>query len=187
MEMQSQRTKGAQGQGVRAHLKVPACYQCRRCTNGCPVTFAMDIYPDRVIRLVNLGQMERVLQCNTIWVCSACETCTTRCPNEVDIAGVMDNLKEMAMDAGIRPSQGPTLAFHEAFLRDIEKRGRIFEGGMMQGYMLRSGEIFRKMRDRSIVEDIRMGLRLLKKGRMPIIPEGIKDKKGLRQLMKRDK
>ena len=166
---------------------MPACYQCRRCTNGCPVTFAMDIYPDRVIRLVNLGQMERVLKCNTIWVCSACETCTTRCPNEVDIAGVMDNLKEMALEAGIRPSQGPTLAFHEAFLRDIEKRGRIFEGGMMQSYMLRSGEIFRKMRDRSIVEDIRMGLRLLKKGRMPIIPEGIKDKKGLRQLMKREK
>ena len=187
MKTPHQKTDRAQEQAVRGHLKVPACYQCRRCTNGCPLTFAMDIYPDRVIQLVNLGQMERVLQCNTIWVCSACETCTTRCPNEVDIAGVMDNLKEMAMDAGIRPSQGSTLAFHEAFLRDIEKRGRIFEGGMMQGYMLRSGEIFRKMRDRSIVEDIRMGLRLLKKGRMPIIPEGIKDKKGLRQLMKRDK
>lgn len=179
--------KGTHGTGVRDHLKVPACYQCRRCTNGCPVTFAMDIYPDRVIRLVNLGQMDRVLNSSTIWICSACETCTTRCPNEVDIAGVMDNLKEMAIRSGIKAPQGATHAFHEAFLRDIGKRGRVFEGGMMQSYMIRSGEIFRKTRDGSIMDDVFLGLRMLKKGRMPLIPEGIKDKKALKDLMKRDK
>ncbi|PQP34106.1 heterodisulfide reductase, partial [Desulfobacteraceae bacterium SEEP-SAG9] len=75
-------------------IKVSACYQCKKCTNGCPVTFAMDIYPDRVIRFIQLGQEDRVLNCNTIWICSACETCTTRCPNEVDIAGAMDYMKE---------------------------------------------------------------------------------------------
>lgn len=173
--------------GVRDHLKVPACYQCRRCTNGCPITFAMDIYPDRLIRLVNLGQMDRVLHSSTIWVCSACETCTTRCPNEVDIAGVMDNLKEMAVRSGIKAPQGATHAFHEAFLRDIGKRGRVFEGGMMQSYMIRSGELIRKTKDLSIMDDVRMGLRMLRKGRMPLFPEGIKDKKALRELMKREK
>ena len=45
-----------------------ACFQCRKCTNGCPVTFAMDLYPDEVIRLVLLGQRETVLACQTIWV-----------------------------------------------------------------------------------------------------------------------
>ena len=182
-----QQIKGSRGPMVRDHLKVAACYQCRRCTNGCPITFAMDIYPDRVIRLVNLGQMDRVLHSSTIWVCSACETCTTRCPNEVDIAGVMDNLKEMAVRSGIKAPQGATHAFHEAFLRDIGKRGRIFEGGLMQSYMIRSGEIFRKARDGSIKDDILMGFRMLKKGRMPLIPEGIKDRSALRNLMKRDK
>ena len=62
-----------------------ACFQCRKCTNGCPVTFAMDLYPDEVIRMVILGQRDTVLSCRTIWVCAACETCTTRCPNEVKI------------------------------------------------------------------------------------------------------
>ena len=57
----------------------------------------------------------------------------------------------------------------------------------MRSYMIRSGEIFRKTRDGSIMEDLRMGLRMLKKGRMPLIPEGIKDKKALRELMKREK
>ena len=58
-----------------------ACFQCRKCTNGCPVTFAMDFYPDEVIRMVILGQREAVLSCQTIWVCAACQTCTTRCAN----------------------------------------------------------------------------------------------------------
>ena len=74
-------------------FQAEACYQCRKCTNGCPVTFAMDLYPDEVIRMVILGQRERVLNCDTVWVCAACETCTTRCPNDVKIAELMDRLK----------------------------------------------------------------------------------------------
>ena len=167
-----------------AHLKTSMCYQCKRCTNGCPVTFAMDIYPDRVIRLVNLGLMDRVLNCNTIWICSACETCTTRCPNEVDIAGVMDYLKEQAIHEGVKIPQPRTYAFHEAFLKDVEKRGRVFEGRMMQSYMIKSGELFRKIGNGSIVEDIFLGLKLFLKGRMPVLPEGIKGKKEVKGLIK---
>jgi heterodisulfide reductase subunit C len=143
----------------------------------------MDIYPDKVIRLVNIGQMDRVLNCRTIWICSACETCTTRCPNEVDIAGVMDHLKEMALCYGIRPSQTATRAFHDAFLREIEKRGRVFEGGLMHSYMLRSGELWRKLGDFSILEDLALGMRLFLKGRMPLRPEGIKGKKEVKDLI----
>jgi len=76
---------------------VSSCYQCKKCSAGCPLTFAMDFYPDQVIRLALLGQEEQVLGCRTIWVCSSCETCTTRCPNNIDIAGVMDWLKEAAI------------------------------------------------------------------------------------------
>jgi len=61
-------------------VKVSACFQCRKCTNGCPVTFAMDLYPDQVMRYIQLGIREPVLNSSTIWVCASCETCTTRCP-----------------------------------------------------------------------------------------------------------
>jgi len=169
---------------LRDRLRVSACYQCRRCTNGCPVTFAMDLYPDEVIRRANLGQLERVLTCDTIWVCSGCETCTTRCPNEVDIAGVMDHLKEMALKAGVQVPQQRSYIFHQSFLREIEKRGRVFEGGLMQRYMLRSGDLFRKMADGSLLEDAALGFKMLRKGRMPLLPEGIKGKKEVRKLIK---
>ncbi len=35
-------------------LAVSKCFQCRKCSGGCPLTFAMDLLPDRVIRLVFL-------------------------------------------------------------------------------------------------------------------------------------
>jgi heterodisulfide reductase subunit C len=167
-----------------ASLNVTACFQCRKCTNGCPVTFAMDIYPDQVIRLVLLGQKERVLKCSTIWVCSACETCTTRCPNEVDIAGTMDALKEMALKEGIEIPQPKTYAFHKAFLDDVKKRGRMFEGKMMQSYLLNSGELFRKVADGSIKEEISLGWNMFKRGRLPLLPKGIKAKKEVKEILR---
>ena len=150
-------------------LNLDVYFQCRKCTNGCPVTFAMDIYPDQVIRLVVLGQKERVLRCSTIWICSACETCTTRCPNEVDIAATMDALKEMAVKKGVQIPQPKTYAFHRAFLDDIKKRGRMFEGRLMQSYLLKSGELFRKLADGTIKEEISLGLNMFKKGRLPLL------------------
>lgn len=161
-----------------------ACFQCRKCTNGCPVTFAMDIYPDQVIRLAVLGQKDRVLNCNTIWVCSSCETCTTRCPNEVDIAATMDALKEMAIEAGIEIPQPKTVAFHRAFLEDVKKRGRMFEGKVMQSYLLKSGEFYKKIMDGSIKEEISLGWNMFKKGRLPLLPKGIKAKKEIREILK---
>ncbi len=166
-------------------LNYQFCYQCRRCTNGCPLTFAMDIYPDRVIRLLNLGQLDRILHCATIWICSSCKTCTTRCPNQVDIAGVMDYLKEKAIEEGIRPPEMATLVFHESFLKEIEKRGRVFEAGLMQRYMLLSGQLSQKIRDGSIKDDIKMGIKLFLKGRMPLLPESIKGRKEIKHLIRK--
>jgi len=165
-------------------LNLTACFQCRKCTNGCPVTFAMDIYPDQVIRLVNLGQKERVLRCSTIWICSACETCTTRCPNEVDIAATMDALKEMAVREGVQIPEPKTYAFHRAFVEDIRRRGRMFEGRLMQSYLLKSGELFRKLADGTIREEISLGLNMFKKGRLPLLPKGIKDKKEIEEILR---
>jgi heterodisulfide reductase subunit C len=175
------------GELSKAGLNVNACYQCRRCTNGCPVAFAMDLYPDEVIRRVMLNHVDRVLGCNTIWVCSGCETCTTRCPNEVDIAGVMDGLKEMALRSGREVPQRETYVFHDSFLKEIEKRGRVFEGGLMQRYMIRSGDFLKKMRDGSIFKDMALGFKMLRKGRMPLVPVDIKGKEEVRELIKRAK
>ncbi|MDD3580134.1 MAG: 4Fe-4S dicluster domain-containing protein [Desulfobacca sp.] len=164
-------------------IAVSACYQCKKCTNGCPVTFAMDLYPDQVIRLVQIGQQKAVLNCSTIWVCSACETCTTRCPNEVDVAGIMDYLKEQAIKSGIDIPQPRTYAFHRVFLEDIGRRGRVFEGGLLPRYMFQSGEIWRKLKDRELKDDLELAYHLFRKGRLALTPQGIRARAAIKKIL----
>ena len=165
-------------------VKVSACYQCKKCTVGCPLTFAMDIYPDQVIRLVQMGQRERVLACNTIWVCSGCETCTTRCPNAVDVAGIMDYLKETAIRSGMEIPQPKTYVFHRAFLNEIRRRGRVFEAGLVGTYLRESGELKAKLEDKTLGEELALGWAMFKKGRMRLFPKGIKGKTEIREILK---
>ena len=165
-------------------VKVSACYQCRKCTNGCPVTFAMDLYPDQVMRYIQLGIREPVLNSSTIWVCASCETCTTRCPNEVDIAGAMDYLKQTVVREKSKAREKKVLTFHQVFLDDIRKRGRIFESGLMQNYLLKSGEAFTKLKDLSILEEMRLGWTMYRKGRLNLLPHSIKGKDEVKKLFK---
>jgi heterodisulfide reductase subunit C len=164
-----------------------ACFQCRKCTNGCPVTFAMDIYPDEVIRLVILGQINTVLACQTIWVCAACETCTTRCPNDVRIAELMDCLKEMAVQAGLPSPQPRITALHETFLNNIKKRGRLYETTLLPVYLLKSGELRHKLSSGDWRYDLKLGRQMLSKGRVPLKPKSINGIKEVREILDRRK
>ncbi len=164
-----------------------ACFQCRKCTNGCPVTFAMDLYPDEVIRLVILGQRETVLDCRTIWVCAACETCTTRCPNDVRIAELMDCLKEMAVQEGVPSPQPQILTLHETFLNNIKKWGRVYETTLLPAYLLKSGELLDKWNSGTWRYDLKLGRQMFSKGRLPLMPKSIKGKSEVRKILARRK
>jgi heterodisulfide reductase subunit C len=76
-----------------------ACNQCGKCSAGCPAAFAMDLLPNQVIRLVQLG-LEEVLQSRTIWLCASCLTCASRCPKGVDLSRVMDTLRLIVLRSG---------------------------------------------------------------------------------------
>ena len=162
-----------------------ACFQCRKCTNGCPVTFAMDLYPDEVIRLVILGQRETVLGCRTIWVCAACETCTTRCPNDVKIAELMDCLKEMAVQEGVPSPQPQILTLHETFLNNIKKRGRVYETTLLPAYLLKSGKLLEMWNSGTWRYDLKLGRQMFSKGRLPLMPKSIKGKEDVRKILTR--
>ena len=87
--------KAISGEDVRA------CYQCGKCTAGCPLASAMDLMPNQIIRLLQLGEHEQVLKSRTIWQCASCLTCAARCPKEVDPARVMEALRTILMRQGV--------------------------------------------------------------------------------------
>ncbi len=74
-----------------------ACYQCGKCSAGCPSISEMDISPNEIIRLVQLGEEKEVLNSKTIWVCASCFTCVTRCPKGVDLAKIMESLRQITL------------------------------------------------------------------------------------------
>jgi heterodisulfide reductase subunit C len=75
---------------------IDLCFQCGACSSGCPLTVEMDLLPSTVIRYAQLG-MEEVLESNTIWVCSTCFNCEVRCPRGIDIANVMEALRQIML------------------------------------------------------------------------------------------
>lgn len=76
------------------------CYQCGNCSGGCPVSFAMEIAPSKVMRFLQLGMIEEVQKANSMWVCVGCLQCYSRCPKGVSVAAVLEGLRQMTLRKG---------------------------------------------------------------------------------------
>lgn len=153
---------------------IELCYHCQKCASGCIATEYADFYPNEILRLVQLGQKERALQCSSIWICSSCETCGTRCPNGINMRAVIDALKEESISEN-RVKERKIHLFHTVFLNSVRANGRVHEPTMMAIYKLKS---------RDLLSDIDIGLDLFKKGKMPLLPSRIKDKKTLKNIFR---
>ncbi len=146
------------------------CYQCYKCSAGCPISFDMDLLPHQIIRSVVFNQKEKALSSKTIWLCASCETCTTRCPNEIDIAKVMDVLRQIQRESGM-PAQEPKIpVFHKAFLNSIKKKGRVHELTMIQQYNQESGDLMEKVKTGTWKDDVKLGMKMFFRGKLKILP-----------------
>ena len=76
---------------------VLSCYQCGLCSGSCPVRFAMDLSHTQVIRLVQVGNIEKIFESNTFWICSTCFACHARCPREINITRIMEALRQIRL------------------------------------------------------------------------------------------
>jgi heterodisulfide reductase subunit C len=157
--------------------KVNRCYQCSKCAAGCPVSYAMDYTPAQIIHAIRLGLDELALKSKTVWLCASCETCTARCPQEVDIAGVMDAVKIVALRRGVKPAVPRVASFYRAALGNIRVWGRMFELGMIADL---------KLRTRDFLKDAGLGMRMLRKGKLKVIPS-LKGAKATRRIFRRVK
>ena len=138
------------------------CYQCRKCASGCPIAYTMDYTPVQLLHAARLGLKELVLGSATIWLCACCETCVTRCPQDVDIVKVMDSLRAMALRAGVKPRVPEVAYFYRFSLQNIRFVGRLYEVGLIAQL---------KLATRQFSKDWRMGFEMLKKGKLKLLPD----------------
>jgi len=161
-------------------VKLNHCYQCGKCAAGCPVAMDMDLTSCQILRLVQFGNPEwdrQALQSEGIWLCLACETCSTRCPQEVEVAKVMDFVRTEALARGLaHPKSRDILAFHHAFLDSIRTTGRLYEIGLVADYKLRS---------RHFLKDVLLAPKMLRRGKLPLLPHLIKGRDAMARIFAR--
>lgn len=144
---------------------VSNCYQCGNCTAGCPAAFTYDMQANQVMRAVQLGLKDKVLHSQSIWMCLSCSTCSLRCPNNIDVASVMETLRHMARRENIVAV--PRMdKFWMSFLNTVQAFGRSFEIGTMVLYMLRSLRL---------TTDVDLAPAALSKGKLGLKPHVIPD------------
>jgi len=137
------------------------CFQCKKCTAGCPLMFAMDLTPTQLIHAIRLGLEDLVMNSKTMWLCASCETCTTRCPQGVDIARIMDGVKILAKRKGIKSPVHSVPAFYNAALNNIKIFGRMYELGLIADLKIRTGQF---------TKDMGLGMKMFSKGKLKIMP-----------------
>jgi len=135
----------------------------------------MDISPNQVIRMVQLGLKEDVLKCQAIWICAYCSTCSVRCPRNIELAEIMDALRIVARREGIRPSgrAKKVSLFNENFLNSIYKFGRLHEFATMVNFNVKSGKPFR---------NAGTGLSMLSKGKLKLMISSPQGKDEIRRI-----
>jgi heterodisulfide reductase subunit C len=111
----------------RSGQNLQACYQCRRCAAGCPVGEETGVTPDRLIRLILVGDREAALNNLLVWKCVACYTCGTRCPNNIQTARITETLKQMSKAAHLEPLTPRIADFHASFMSAVRHLGRFNE------------------------------------------------------------
>jgi len=162
-------------------VDVARCYQCGKCSAGCPLAAEMDFPPSQIMHLLQLRDFpefaEMALRSHTIWLCLTCEICYARCPMEIDIPKLMDALRHEALAQDkVNPKAKDILAFHRAFLDSVRYTGRLFEMGQIVDYKLRS---------RHFLQDLLQAPWMFFVGKLHLLPERVRGRRLLGRIFAR--
>lgn len=156
------------------------CYQCGKCTAGCPLNEEMDLMPNQILRILQAempGYEEKILSSLSIWLCLACDTCYSRCPQEVLLSKVMDHLRQESIRQNkVNPKAKDILKFHQAFLNSVKMNGKLHEVGLTIDYKLRS---------LNLMQDVMLAPSMAAKGKLSIFPHQVQNTKEIAKIFKK--
>ena len=159
--------------------QIEMCYHCHKCTAGCPIVEQMAYGPDRVLRMVALGETETLLNSTDIWLCAGCYTCATRCPNDIDISSVMDALRQIAAQQGVAAAEPDVYLFHRLFMGVVKTMGRSYEGATLG--------LFKVLSHVPLMNDMGAGVNLFIRGKVPLIPKSSGKTAEIREIFERSR
>jgi heterodisulfide reductase subunit C2 len=167
-----------------AEADVRDCYQCGKCSAGCPLAERMDILPHQLMRLVQVGRIDRALRSEAIWKCVSCMTCSARCPKSVDCAGVIDTLRQSAVQRRMASEERlRTVVFQRTFLDNIRRNGRLCEVELIGEFKTRAF-----LKDKSLpllFKDAMLAPQLMKRKKFHLRGDRVKDRGVVRRIFEK--
>jgi heterodisulfide reductase subunit C len=177
----------------RSDQNLLACYQCRRCASGCPVGEETGyVTPDRLIRMLVLGDRESALNNDLVWKCLSCYTCGTRCPNEIQTARVTETLKKISKETRQKPRAPKVAHFHSSFVSSAVRWGRLNEIEFINFYEIKNTLTdLKSFRFKAIFSEMiaqgQVGLNMLRRKRLHFRFQSAKGRKEIKRLYQRAK
>jgi heterodisulfide reductase subunit C len=154
--------------------EVLQCYQCGTCAGSCPVLDEMEYGPRRIMHMIQAGMKEEVLTAHDMWFCVSCYSCANRCPRGIEITDLMAALRNMALTQGYADDK--EAEFGQAFADTVKTHGRMFEPELMLRYYLRTWDIL------GLLSMVPLGIQMLLKGKLPFLPERVRNPQEVRAL-----
>lgn len=158
-----------------AKVDLKDCYQCGKCTAGCPLADGMDLMPREVIRFLQLGVIDKVLEAKTPWICAQCDVCSSRCPQGVDICSIMRAVRQASKRAGKRPVPEADI-FDDEFIANVRVHGVSNEQYLAAAYNVKSGHL---------MQDADNAVRMLTRGMVGVSMHNTKGRKEVAALIDR--
>jgi heterodisulfide reductase subunit C len=163
--------------GEIAGTDLNTCLTCMSCSGGCPMYPYMDYGPHGIMRLAVLGLKREALTSSTIWRCVGCHTCSAVCPMAINIAGVMDYLREECIDERLPVGDRPLLEFHRAFLYSVRRHGRSNKVELMGHHKL----LTLGLGPKAWFQDAILGTKMILMGKLHLMPSRLMGK-GISQV-----
>ena len=167
--------KACEAIAAEAGVDLKDCYQCGKCTAGCPLAEGMDLMPREVIRYLQLGLVDDVLDAKTPWICAQCVVCSSRCPQNVDICSIMRAVRLASKHVGKQPVPEADI-FDDEFIANVRAHGVSNEQYLAAAYNLKS---------RHFMQDAFNATRMLKRGMVGLAMHDIKGRKNVAALIDR--
>jgi heterodisulfide reductase subunit C len=143
------------------------CYQCGNCSASCPAAFTFDHLPNQLMRMLQVGLVDRALDSKAVQLCVQCLTCTGRCPRNIDVAGIIEDLKTIATAQG-RDVPEHVKTFNKAFMGAVARFGRLPELYMMGMFYLGT------LNPRMAMDDVGLAVPMVSRGKMQLVPRRAK-------------
>ena len=186
------------GDGIMSELtrqlhktNVAKCYQCGKCTAGCPVADRMDLRPHQLMlqaqlagQLGDKSKLDRAATAKSLWTCVSCLTCSTRCPQSVDVAGCIDVLREYALSHHLVPfERARVMVFQRAFLDSVRRNGRVNEVEMTVQFKTQS--FLKDFSVPDLMKDSMLAPKLMQRGKFHLMGEKVRDRDLVRRIFER--